>query len=255
MRRRPGARAAASTKPPPPAAASRNSAASATRRASGPHTPRPCQTSRLGPSEMRSRWGLIPNRPQNAAGMRIEPPPSEPRATPTMPVATAAPVPPLEPPGVWSSDHGLRVAPKASDSVNGKIVSSGTCVLPMTIAPASRSARTTSASRSRGPAVRQRAPRRDLAGDVGVVLDRHRHAEQRAPIAGAAARIGLVGLHQGAVGEHHAEGVELGVRLPDALERRLDELARRDLAGGHQARLLGGAGEAEVGGVHGAAED
>ena len=103
-------------------------------------------------------------------------------------------------------------------------------------------------------AVRQRAPRRDLAGDVRVVLDRHRHTEQRAPIARAATRIGLVGLGQGAVGEHHAEGVQLRVRLPDAVERRLDELARRDLAGGHQARLLGGAGEAEVGGVHGAGE-
>jgi hypothetical protein len=56
------------------------------------------------------------------------------------------------------------------------------------------------------------------------------------------------------VGEHDTEGVELGVHLPDALERRLHQLAGRDLAGGHQARLLGGAGEAEVGGVHGAAE-
>ena len=83
--------------------------------------------------------------------MRIEPPPSEPSATPHRPAATAAPVPPLEPPGVWSSDHGLRVAPKASDSVKGKIVSSGTWVLPITIAPAPRSARTMSASRSRGP--------------------------------------------------------------------------------------------------------
>ena len=186
--------------------------------------------------------------------MRIEPPPSEPRAAPTIPAATAAPLPPLDPPGVRSSDHGLRVAPKASDSVNGQIVSSGTCVLPMTIAPAARSARTTSASRWRGPPWARAAAGRDLAGDVRVVLDRHRHAEQRPPIAGAAARVGLVGLGQRAVGEHDAEGVELAGRPPDALQRRLDELARRDLAGGHQARLLGGAGEAEVGGVHGAAE-
>ena len=143
--------------------------------------------------------------------MRIEPPPSEPRAAPTMPAATAAPAPPLEPPGVWSSDHGLRVAPKASDSVNGKIVSSGTCVLPMTMAPASRRrAHDVGVALARA-AVRQRAPGRDLAGDVGVVLDRHRHAEQRAPIAGAAARVGLVGLGQRAVGEDDAEGVDLGV--------------------------------------------
>ena len=61
IRSRPGSRAAASTKPPPPAAASRNSAASATGARAARTTPRPCQTSRLGPSEMRSRWGLIPN--------------------------------------------------------------------------------------------------------------------------------------------------------------------------------------------------
>ena len=203
---------------------------------------------------MRSRWGLIPNRPQNAAGMRIEPPPSEPRPTPTAPAATAAPVPPLEPPGVWSSDHGLRVAPKASDSVNGKIVSSGTCVLPMTIAPASRSARTTSASRSRGPPCDSEPQAVTSPATSVSSLIATGTPEQRTPIARPAARVGLVGLGQGAVGEHDAEGVELGVHLPDALERRLDELARRDLAGGHQARLLGGAGEAEVGGVHGAAE-
>ena len=52
-----------------------------------------------GPSEMRSRWGLMPKRPLNAAGMRIEPAPSEPSATPHRPAATAAPEPPLEPPG------------------------------------------------------------------------------------------------------------------------------------------------------------
>ena len=74
------------------------------------------------------------------------------------------------------------------------------------------------------------------------------------PVARAAARVGLVGLGQRAVGEDHAEGVDLGIGLPDAVERRLHELARRDLAGGHEARLLGGAGVAEVGGVHGAAE-
>ena len=222
-----------------------------------PSTPRPCHTSRLGPSEMRSRWGLRPNSPQNAAGMRIEPPPSEPRRD-----ADRARRPRRRPsrrssrPACGPASHGLRVAPNASDSVNGQIVSSGTCVLPMTIAPASRSARTTSASRSARAAVRQRAPRGDLAGDVGVVLDRHRHAEQRPPIARPAARVGLVGLGQArGAASTTRNALSCGIDLPDALERRLDQLARRDLAGGHQARLLGGAGEAEVGGVHGAGED
>ena len=43
---------------------------------------------------------LVPDEPQQAAGMRIEPPPSEPCASVPMPAASAAPAPPLEPPGV-----------------------------------------------------------------------------------------------------------------------------------------------------------
>jgi hypothetical protein len=53
-----------------------------------------------GPDEMRPRDGFSPNRPQHAAGMRIEPPPSLPAAIGTTPDATAAADPPLEPPGV-----------------------------------------------------------------------------------------------------------------------------------------------------------
>ena len=49
--------------------------------------------------------------------MRIEPPPSVPSASGTIPAATAAPEPPLEPPGVRSSDHGLRVSPNSALSV------------------------------------------------------------------------------------------------------------------------------------------
>ena len=40
--------------------------------------------------------------------MRSEPPPSLPCATGTRPAATAAAAPPLEPPAVQSSAHGLR---------------------------------------------------------------------------------------------------------------------------------------------------
>ena len=45
------------------------------------------------------------------AGMRIEPPPSPACATGTMPLATAAAEPPLEPPGVCARFHGLCVGP------------------------------------------------------------------------------------------------------------------------------------------------
>jgi len=68
--------------------------------------------------------------------MRTEPAPSEPIAPATSPAATAAAAPPLEPPGVWSSCHGLRVAPKVGVSVKCHWPTSGAWVLPTMIAPA-----------------------------------------------------------------------------------------------------------------------
>ena len=87
----------------------------------------------------RPMCGLSPNSPQQAAGIRIEPAPSAATAAGTRPAATAAAEPPLEPPGVRSVSHGLRVTPHVIDSVNGHSPSSGIVVLPITIAPASRS--------------------------------------------------------------------------------------------------------------------
>ena len=83
--------------------------------------------------------------------MRIDPPPSEPSAPATRPAATAEAEPPLDPPGVRLRSHGLRVAPKVGDSVNGVISSSGTWVLPTITAPEARRRRTTSASSRAGP--------------------------------------------------------------------------------------------------------
>ncbi len=97
---------------------------------------------------MRPRAGLRPTSPQHAAGMRIEPPPSLPCASGTMPDATAAAAPPDEPPGVLSVSHGLRAGPKRRDSVTGTIPNSGRFVFPTSTKPASRSRRTTNASRS-----------------------------------------------------------------------------------------------------------
>src|SRR5206468_1176818 len=85
--------------------------------------------------------------PHNAAGTRIDAPPSEPSAPATMPAATAAALPPLEPPEARSGFHGLRVGPYVFDSVNWPhIANSGRFVLPTITAPAARSRLTTSAS-------------------------------------------------------------------------------------------------------------
>ena len=57
----------------------------------------------------RPREAFSPTRPQNDAGMRVDPPPSDDMDSGTMPAATAAAEPPDEPPGVRARFHGLRV--------------------------------------------------------------------------------------------------------------------------------------------------
>ena len=54
---------------------------------------------------------LKPTRPHSADGTRTEPPVSVPSAIGTMPDATAAALPALEPPVIWVVRHGLRDAP------------------------------------------------------------------------------------------------------------------------------------------------
>jgi hypothetical protein len=68
-------------------------------------------SSRSGPIVIRPCEGFSPTSPQHDAGIRIDPPPSLAWAAGTMPAATAAAAPPLEPPGLWSVSHGLRVGP------------------------------------------------------------------------------------------------------------------------------------------------
>src|SRR5918912_557843 len=97
--------------------ASSMSARSATVRPSGPFTDSVGQPLNPGCLGTTPNVGLWPATPQNDAGMRIEPPPSVPSAPGTMPAATAAPDPPLEPPGVRSVAHGLRVVPYTVFSV------------------------------------------------------------------------------------------------------------------------------------------
>ena len=79
-----------------------------------------------------------PVNPHSAAGIRIEPPPSEPVPSGIMPDAIAAAVPPDDPPGECCGDHGLTVAPKAGLSVAPLWPYSGVFVLPITTAPARR---------------------------------------------------------------------------------------------------------------------
>jgi len=99
------------------AMASRPAAASRTVRASTPSVTRPGPSVPCGPGETSPRVGFSPMIPQQAAGMRIEPPPSEPWARGTTPEATAAAAPPLDPPAVRRRSHGVRAGAPVAGSV------------------------------------------------------------------------------------------------------------------------------------------
>src|SRR6516165_5696661 len=88
----------------------------------------------------------MPTTPQSAAGWRMEPPVSDPRASGAKPAATAAAEPPLLPPGTLLGQRGLRAGPKAEFSVELPIANSSMFVLPTTTAPARRNDSTTVAS-------------------------------------------------------------------------------------------------------------
>jgi hypothetical protein len=113
----------------------------------------PLNDSGHGDVEMRPRCGLMPTRWLHAAGMRTLPAPSEPIAAVTRPAATAAALPPDDPPGECLADHGFRVWPKPGPLVNGHCPSSHVLVLPTITAPAARSRRTTSLSAVAGVTV------------------------------------------------------------------------------------------------------
>src|SRR6266436_8285397 len=87
--------------------------------------------------------------PQKAEGTRTEPAPSEPWWSGPSPAAAAAPAPALEPPEVIAVFHGLRVMPVSGLSPSAFQPNSGVLVLPVRIAPASRSRRTNGASTDR----------------------------------------------------------------------------------------------------------
>jgi hypothetical protein len=143
--------------------ASKASARSATVRAIGPHCERTASwptstvpTPRIG---QRSRVGLKPQMPENAAGDRMLPPMSVPNPRGLMPAATAVASPPDEPPAVWSREKALAVCPKSGLRLSAKSIVCERLVRPRMTAPASRSAVTSAASRRARAVVRLLSPR------------------------------------------------------------------------------------------------
>ena len=90
--------------------------------------------------------------PQQAAGIRTEPPVSVPSATSACPVATATAEPLDEPPGTRRGSSGLGGVPDQRFVPTADQHSSDRLVLPTIRAPDRRAAATTAASRAAGRA-------------------------------------------------------------------------------------------------------
>ena len=86
-------------------------ATSLTRRAIGPTVSNHALTGTLPRQEMRPIVGLNPATPQNAEGIRIDPPVSLPMDPTHICAASEAPEPPLEPPGMRVMSQGFRTGP------------------------------------------------------------------------------------------------------------------------------------------------
>ena len=171
------------------------------------------------------------------AGMRIEPPPSPACASGTMPDATAAPEPPLEPPGLRSTSHGFRVGPYAVGSVVGQ-------------QSELRAVRLADDHEARGLELGVEV--RVVIGDVAdllqqpvaevvrlvgerpvEILHHDRHAAERA--------VGRVSVASSRARSKRSwmTAFSAGLTLLDARDRGFDELDRCDLAVADQLRLRG----------------
>ena len=167
---------------PGPCTASSSAAVSRTVRLTHSSTPR-LLSSRNGPERDPALRRLESDEPAARGRDANDPPPSLAWANGTIPEATAAADPPLDPPGEWSRFHGLRVAPQASGSVVGRLPNSGLLVRPAMTRPAAGTVppascrRATAAGRCLNAlaAVGQRLP-----GEVRPqVLEQERHPAKR----------------------------------------------------------------------------
>ena len=181
--------------------------------------------------------------------MRIEPPPSVPMASGPRPAATAALAPPLEPPGVRSRFHGLRVGPKSRLWVAPIQPIIGVLVLPSWIAPAA--SHPLHHRRALGGHVVREEPRAERGADAAgdhEILGGERHPVQRAqtrPLLAHRALRGAGRLH-GVLGGQGHEGVQARVEPLDAGQHRGHDLDGGDLAALDGGRHLGRGHPAEV---------
>ncbi len=217
-----------------PAVISRLRARSRVEEASGPRwatVPPNTSPARL----TRPHVGLMPKTPQSDEGMRIEPPPSPPKAIGTRPVATATADPVDEPPATRSVACGLRGMARFGLKPRGVIPYSVIGVCPRTMAPAARSRATHVASSfSMGASERLVPPRVGKPRSASLLLDRDGDAvEGPERLAGAPALRGCVGIAASllvAVLHERAHAGSPGRQRAGGLQGAVGDLARRRLA-------------------------
>jgi len=200
----------------------------------------------------RPRVVLSPKTPQKFAGMRIEPPP----------VGAGGQA---DDPG---GDRAGRPARRAAGGVlgvprvAGRAVGEGLGERPQAAVGHLRVAddhrpRRAQLRDGRGVHRRRRELRApatggDLAGDVGVVLDRDRHPEQRRAFPGGEPGLRPFGRLPRGGGVELAEQVQPGVDLTRAAQHRLEQLGRRDGAVAQRLRLRVGTRPQQLFEIHGA---
>ena len=149
-------------------------AQSASVRAIGPGWSRLPLSGKTPRSGSAPRVGLIVEVPDRADGMRSEPAVSVPVASGIMPAASAAAEPPLEPPGVRSSAHGLPTWSVEPPAAHSCVCRWPTSTAPVGLEPGPDVAVGLGLERNRAARGGQR-----LAGDRVEVLQADRHAAQR----------------------------------------------------------------------------
>ncbi len=177
---------------------------------------------------------LKPTMPHSAAGMRMEPPVSEPSPMKAAPVATDTAAPEDEPPGMRAvaGSAGLAGVPKCGLMPTPENANSVMLVRPTRLAPAARRRATAalSAGGRRRIGQHRRAGGRDLAGDVEQVLDRDRQSGQRQaldtrPGGRGAASSGRVRMNAWAQAVDRAMA-SAWAKAPEALPRPLPSCSR-----------------------------
>ncbi len=164
--------------------------------------------------------------------MRIEPPPSVPRWIAPMPRIAAATAPLDEPPGVLRVSHGLRVIPVNGLSPTAFQPNSGIAVLPMTIAPCSRSRATAGASCGDGSADTSFDPNRAGMPATSRLSLMPTGTPSSMPAGAPATQRASdsLALRKRALGIHMAPGVDGAVVPIDAIEHDAKHLDRRELS-------------------------